>query len=206
MKTILIIADGDFPTHTIPLKILNKAETIICCDGAAKKLIHYGIVPTAIIGDMDSLGQDLKVIYHDLIHMDPDQETNDLTKSVDYALSLKPDKIIILGATGAREDHTIGNISLLSLYKEKTSADLEMYTNNGRFIAINSSSRISLPVGSYVSVFSLDTDIKIESHGLKYPLKGVVFDAWWKGTLNETTEEFFNLNFNSGRVIIYIPY
>jgi thiamine pyrophosphokinase len=206
MKTVLIIADGEFPTHAIPLKLLDNAETIICCDGAAKKLIQYGIVPAAIVGDMDSLEQNLQVTYRELIHQNYNQETNDLTKSFDYALSLNPDKLIILGATGAREDHAIGNISLLSLYRERAGIDIEMFTNNGRFIAVHTTSTINIPAGSYVSIFSLDTNITIESLGLKYPLKGVVFDAWWKGTLNETTEESFTLTFKSGRVIIFIPY
>jgi len=92
------------------------------------------------------------------------------------------------------------------LYRERAGIDIEMFTNNGRFIAVHTTSTINIPAGSYVSIFSLDTNITIESLGLKYPLKGVVFDAWWKGTLNETTEESFTLTFKSGRVIIFIPY
>jgi len=206
MKNVLILADGEFPAHIIPLRVLEGTGTIICCDGAATKLINYGIIPSAIVGDMDSLDPEMQERYKELIHRDSNQETNDLTKAFEYSLTLKPDKIIILGATGAREDHTIGNISLMSHYREKTNIELEMYTDNGRFIAIKSTAKISLPVGSKVSIFSLDTDIKIVSEGLRYPLNNVIFDSWWKGTLNETTKESFTLSFSSGRVILYIAY
>ncbi|MFA6334953.1 MAG: thiamine diphosphokinase [Bacteroidales bacterium] len=206
MKNVLILADGEFPVHPVPLKVLKSAGTIICCDGAAAKLIKYGIVPFAIVGDMDSLDLQLQERYKEIIHKDCNQETNDLTKAFEYSLSLKPARITILGATGAREDHTIGNISLLSQYRERTDAEVEMYTDCGRFIAINSASTISLPVGSQVSIFSLDTNIKIISEGLKYPLDNVVFDAWWKGTLNKTTQESFTLDFLSGRIILYVVY
>ena len=206
IKPILILADGEFPSHPVPLNFLGTASTIICCDGAAAKLIHYGITPDAIVGDMDSLDLQLQEKYKDLIHKDSNQDNNDLTKAFEYSLTLKPEKVIILGATGAREDHAIGNISLMSLFLNIADIELEMFTNTGRFIAIKTTATIHTPTGSQVSVFSLDTDIAITSRGLRYQLKNVSFDSWWKGTLNETTEESFSLSFKSGRVIVYIAY
>ena len=46
-----------------------------------------------------------------------DQETNDLTKAVNYVKTLGFREVLILGATGRREDHTLGNISLLAQFK-----------------------------------------------------------------------------------------
>ena len=45
-----------------------------------------------------------------------DQEINDLTKSVRFAHTQGYREVLILGATGLREDHTLGNISLLMDY------------------------------------------------------------------------------------------
>src|SRR5664279_2824875 len=156
MKSIVIFADGAFPVHPLPLGILRDSGDIVCCDGAAAKLISYGILPSAIVGDMDSLEPDLQRRYKVLIHKNPDQETNDLTKAFEYTLSLNPDKIIILGATGDREEHTIGNISLISHYREQADIEIEMYTDNGKFIAINKTSTIRTPAKSQISVFSLN--------------------------------------------------
>ncbi len=206
MKNVVILADGNFPEHPVPLMILESASIIICSDGAAAKLVKHGLNPSAIVGDMDSLDATLQERYKEIINKDSDQETNDLTKAFKYSLSMNPDKITILGATGAREDHTLGNISLLSLFRECTNAPIEMYTDCGRFIAVKSCSTISAPKGSQVSIFSLDTNIRIKSKGLKYPLDNVVFDSWWKGTLNETSEKTFTLDFDQGRVILYIVY
>lgn len=206
MKNIVILADGKFPEHPVPLRILEGASIIICSDGSAAKLVRHGLSPSAIVGDMDSLGAALQERYKEIIHKESDQETNDLTKAFKYSLTLNPDKITILGATGEREDHTLGNISLLSQFRDCTSAKIEMYTDCGRFIALRSSSTIYAPSGSQVSIFSLDTNIRIISKGLKYPLNNVVFDSWWKGTLNETSEESFTLDFADGRVILYIVY
>lgn len=206
MKNVVILADGEFPEHPSVLELLESSDTIVCCDGAAENLITFGIIPYAIVGDMDSLDRDLQVKYKALIHADSDQETNDLTKAFHYTLTLNPEKIIILGATGAREDHTLGNISLIADYIKMSDAEVEMHTNFGKFLAINKGTTFILPVGSSISVFAIDTNIRITSKGLKYPLDNVVFDSWWKGTLNETTEESVTLDFESGRVILYIAY
>ncbi len=205
-KEIIILADGDFPSHEIPLSILKNAGTIICCDGAAEKLINYSVTPYAIVGDMDSLSPRLQDEYKSIIHKSEDQETNDLTKAFLFALKLNPQKVIILGATGKREDHTLGNISLLAQYKSMTFSEVEMYTDFGIFIPVNNSSYFNFKKGSQISIFALNPHIKIASKGLKYPTSEVVFDYWWKATLNEVSESPFYIEFEDGEVIIFSAY
>ena len=35
----VILANGEYPTHVLPLKILEEAKFVICCDGAANEYI-----------------------------------------------------------------------------------------------------------------------------------------------------------------------
>ena len=77
----VILGNGDYPSHDIPLGILRNARHIVCCDGAGASLIERGIVPEAIIGDGDSLPQDFKREYADIIHIVNEQEHNDQTKA-----------------------------------------------------------------------------------------------------------------------------
>jgi len=215
---IVILADGQFPTHPIPLSILMSARYIICCDGAAAKLLEAGLKPDAIVGDMDSLSETLQTEYAPIVHKDDEQEHNDLTKAVRFAIEQNPASISIVGATGYQEDHTIGNIALLSYYKTlidsastiSTSINSDipiiLFTDTGRFFPITKGLSIDAPIGSNVSIFSLDTNITIKSKGLCYPLDKVVFDSWWKATLNKTTKNPFELIFETGKVIIYITY
>ena len=53
--SIVIVADGKFPEHEIPLRALADADIVVCCDGAATKVDLHGIIPTAIVGDLDSV-------------------------------------------------------------------------------------------------------------------------------------------------------
>jgi len=203
---IVILADGKFPTHSIPLFLLRSAKNIICCDGSAEKLINEGLIPNTIVGDMDSLPEALQTKYASIIHRECDQEYNDLTKAVLFAIKQNPSYIYIVGATGLRDDHTIGNISLLSYYKTLTDIPIELYTDTGKFRPITTGATFDAPIGSKISIFSLDTDLRIISEGLRYPLDEVIFDSWWKATLNQTTADSFKLIFESGRVILYLNY
>ena len=112
----VIVANGRFPSAELPLRLLKEAKTIIACDGAVKTLYEKGIHPDAIVGDLDSIPAGLRERYADRIHHVEDQEINDLTKSVRFAHTQGYREVLILGATGLREDHTLGNISLLMEY------------------------------------------------------------------------------------------
>jgi len=199
-KTV-IVADGVFPQHGIPLSYIKNAERIVCCDGSTENLFLTGYKPDAIVGDMDSVSEELANMFADRIFIDESQETNDLTKAVTWCREKGYNDIVIVGATGKREDHTIGNISLLALYAEF--ADVIMVTDTGILKPfLKSSSVFSFP-GQQVSIFSMDQKTEITSHGLKYPLSKQKIENWWEATLNEALTDSFSLEFQHGRVIVY---
>jgi thiamine pyrophosphokinase len=199
-----IIANGKFPDHPYPLSYLLRAERVICCDGAADSLIDFGLVPFAIVGDCDSVNKKIAEKYSDRLFRDTDQETNDLTKAVKWCTERGYKNIVILGATGKREDHTLGNISLLIEYSEFTS--VKMVTDAGIFLPLRESSAIETQKGQQVSVFSIDPENEITSSGLKYKLDQKKLTNWWMATLNEAEETSFSLEFNKGQVIVYLKF
>lgn len=202
-KTV-IIADGSFPTHEIPLNYIRNAERIICCDGSTDRTILSGFIPDAIVGDMDSLSKDAAGRFADRIYPDSDQETNDLTKAVRWCIGRDYKNIVITGATGKREDHTIGNISLLAEYIHST--NVIMVTDTGIFVPLLE--KVSIPSfpGQQVSVFSINPDTEVTSFGLKYPLSKTKISNWWQATLNESTGDSFQLEFSSGRIIVFLKF
>jgi len=203
MKTI-ILANGRYPSHPEPLKLIENAEMIVCCDGSVEKLVSHGFEPDAIVGDLDSVSEALKERYKIILFHDPDQETNDLTKAVKWCISQGIKEIAILGATGLREDHTIANVSLLAEY----SLDIKalMLTDTGVFEAYNKSVTIKSYPGQQISLFSIDPLMRITSQGLRYPLRKLSLKNWWRGTLNESSAESFKLEFEGGPLIVFREY
>jgi thiamine pyrophosphokinase len=198
----VILADGDFPHGEIPLTILRNAARIICCDGAASSLVEAGYEPYAIVGDCDSVTSSLAEKYADRLYRIEEQETNDLTKAVKWCSEHGYSDLVILGGTGKREDHTLGNISLLADYASQV--NVRMVTDHGIFFPLTASGLFTAARGSQISVFSLNSATEITSKGLKYPLKAMKLTSWWQATLNETVDERFSLEFEGGPLILYI--
>jgi thiamine pyrophosphokinase len=198
----VIVADGSFPVHEVPKGYLEKADVIVCCDGSAESLLNKGMVPDAIVGDMDSLSDELKERFSDRIFVDDTQETNDLTKAVEWCRASGYDDITIVGATGKREDHTIGNISLLAEYSEYV--NVKMITDTGIFLPFRRSCKIETVPGQQVSIFSVSQETEITSAGLRYPLIKRKLKNWWEATLNEATGDTVELKFEGGAVLVFV--
>jgi len=201
---VVILANGEFPQNDIPLGYLERAERVVCCDGAVKKLEEHDREPWAIVGDLDSVPDSLRKKYPALLHQDNDLQINDLTKAVKYCITKGISKVVILGATGIREDHTLGNISLLVDYAE--SIEVKMVTDWGVFIPLISPATISTWPGQQVSLFSPDQGTSVRAEGLRYSPDNVALSNWWIGTLNEAVSDKIVIIPERGRVLVYLNF
>ena len=200
---VVVLANGEFPTHQIPLSLLQRQIPVVCCDGAIESLDKFGKTPLALIGDGDSVSEILKNKYLDRWHFIADQETNDLTKAMNYCIEKGFKEVAILGATGKREDHTLANISLLTEYARKV--NVRMFTDYGVFVPISKTTTLSSFAKQQVSIFSLDANNPLTSKNLRYPIENRKFKYWWEASLNEAIKENFTL-FTESEVIIYQTY
>ena len=196
---IAILADGNYPTAEYPLGLLLSADIVICCDASVLKL--KGRTPDYIVGDMDTLPDEYKEKYKDIIHKSSCQETNDQTKAVRFLLERGKRRIAIVGATGKREDHTIGNISLLIEYA-RTGCDVCSFTDHGVFIPCNGTTTHKCRKGQQVSIFNM-TARRLRAYGLLYPIYD--FTNWWQGTLNECTGDSFTIE-AEGEYLLFMNY
>ena len=203
MNSIVILANGAFPTEPYPLFLLDSAEGVVCCDGALERWLQHNpnARPLAVVGDMDSLPQALREQFSAQVVAVAEQDDNDLTKALRWVLQEHPEaeEIVILGATGLREDHTVGNLGLLMDYPRQFNLEgrrLTMVSDFGTAFAVTDSCDLHLGEGRRVSLFSADNSLKISSEGLEWPTDGVVFDAWWKATLNRTVAPIVSLHFS----------
>lgn len=201
MKIPVILANGSFPQHPVPLAVLQAAAPLVCCDGAVNRLMDAGMTPDVIIGDLDSITPKLRRRFHDILIEDRDQETNDLTKAVQWCLRQGIEAVTILGATGEREDHTLANIALLARYNRDLRA--EIISDYGEFSVVRATGSFPSAAGQQISIFSLTPETAITSSGLKYPLEGLQLSELWQGSLNEAIGTSFSLAFEAGILILY---
>lgn len=193
---IVIVAAGQFPRKEYPLYLLSRAGRVVCCDSALTSLEKRGIVPDAVIGDMDSVcGRALRRYSGTVVRSD-DQECNDLTKAFRYVMENYEDvtEITIIGGTGRSEAHTLGNMSLLMQYETDYGLSgkgiaLQMVSDYSTMFPVSGSCELHVGEGRRISVFSPDPTLKVRSKGLKWPTDNVVFDNWWKASLNIASED-----------------
>lgn len=197
----VIIDAGSFPSNPIALRWLEGCRRIVCCDGAANRYIASGRKAWRIIGDGDSINPEISRDYTGIIRRFADQDTNDQTKAVNYLAAKGLRRIAILGATGMREDHTLGNLALLVDYL-KQGIDARAYTDYGVFIPVNGNATFHVAKGTQVSIFNFGA-YGMGAYGLRYPIRD--FDSWWQGTLNETTGDSFFIR-AQGFYLIFINY
>ena len=191
----VVIDAGSFPTNPIALQWLEGCERIVCCDGAANRyLADDRNRAWRIVGDCDSLSPEILHRYASIVRRNPDQETNDQTKAVSYLASKGITRIAILGATGLREDHTLGNISLIIDYLAM-GIDARIFTDFGVFIPADGTRQFHIPMNAvwgyeyYGDTRVVDTLIKrLRQKLLKADVHFVVRSIYGVGyTIEETT-------------------
>ena len=220
MSTVAIVCNGQFPRKEYPLYLLRSADAVVCCDGALQALEKRGIVPDVVIGDMDSVcGRALKRFPGRVVRVS-EQESNDLTKAFTYVMEgMKGvDTVHILAATGYREDHTLGNLSLLMEYERRwglsgrgISVDLISDYTTALALGGGQADAQDRPVftldvgeGRPVSLFTPDPTLRIHSEGLRWPTDDVRFDNWWKASLNRASADRLSLTLSHPAPLLVI--
>ena len=183
---VVIVANGEFPTHPIPLEVLKHARHIVACDGA---ISHVPQAET-VVGDGDSVPAE----YHNRLFQIDEQEDNDLTKATRYCLDKGWKRIAYLGCTGLREDHTLGNIGLLMRYYRQMGVEGIMFTDYGFFTPAYGNRAFQSRKGQQVSIFNFGCR-QLTSEGLRW--NSYAYDEWWQGTLNEALGNSFSFSADS---------
>ena len=192
-RPTVILAAGDFPSRgSEPERLLLSAAHVVACDSAAESFYRrFHRLPDVVVGDFDSLGD---VISHgdtktrsekacEFVKIE-EQETNDLDKAIRHCRAKGWNDLVIVGATGKREDHTIGNV-----YRA-LAAEVPVVSEYGAFHPVRG--RLTLRVlapGTGISVFASDPATKMTSQGLEWPLAGVKFTNPYCATLNRASSE-----------------
>ncbi|MCL1921255.1 MAG: thiamine diphosphokinase [Kiritimatiellaeota bacterium] len=199
-KTV-ILANGAFPAGAAPLSALRTAARVVCCDGAADKLLAAGIAPSWIVGDGDSVSAEARARFAAQCAFTAEQDTNDLAKAFRFCLAQGWRDVVILGATGGREDHTLGNLSLLADFARE--ADVRMVTDTGCFTPLTASARLTSAAGQQVSLIACDAGMRVSAEGLKYPVRDLPLSRWWQATLNEACGAAFEVSFTGGTLLVF---
>jgi thiamine pyrophosphokinase len=107
---VTLVGGGPVPMRDLRLA-LARAPVAVAADGGADRLVSAGLVPRAVIGDMDSISAAARAaIPPDRLHPIAEQATTDFDKAL---RSVSAPLVLALGFTGGRSDHALAALNAL---------------------------------------------------------------------------------------------
>ena len=212
MIEIIIVAGGEIDDDLLECEIKNANKPyIIGVDKGIEALDRINAIPDMVIGDFDSADRSIKEEYitkYKSIILNPIKDETDTHVAVLEALKLDdPEKkIIILGATGGRMDHFLGNLALLRLCLDKDVRNAYILDSKNRIRIIKDYCCIKKAeaYGKFISLIPFtDKAEGITLEGFKYNLRdGVLLKDETRGISNEIIKEEGHIRIKSGYLLL----
>lgn len=193
-KSVLCL-DGTLPDISF-FKLVDQLP-IIAADGAANKLKAIGIDPSLIIGDLDSVDQNLTSVYPTL--KVTDQNYSDYQKCMSYINREELGPTIVCGIAGGHIDHVINNIGIFmegsgNVFIDDNIVGLKL-TNRHKF---------NFPFETKISIFGIPS-CTITTKGLKWELEHQELN--FPGTsscFNRTVSPTIDIQVTSGAALMIV--
>jgi thiamine pyrophosphokinase len=173
----VVIAHGDVDPDD--RAHLEGAQLVVAADGGTLALERWGVVPQAIVGDLDSLGLERARAYEArgvvVVPYSPEKDGSDLELAIAYAVRAKADDILLLGILGgARFDHELANTLLIAAdgYRGRR---LRAVHGDVTVRALHAGEQLDLggAPGDLVTLLAVRGDAEgVRTQGLRYPLAG----------------------------------
>jgi len=207
--TAILICGGDV-TAAFLRKCLEQYEEamVYAVDGGLTVASEARVMPDVLVGDFDTADASLVAMYEnccEVLRHVPEKDATDTELAVDDALAKGADRVVMLGATGSRMDHTLANIHMLYRILER----------GKRGCIVNENNRISMYqesfslkkeelFGTYLSFLPFYGDVKgLALSGVKYPLYGQDMTAGNSlGVSNEAKDDIIGVSFLEGYLLM----
>jgi len=209
MSNTFIIVSGGFIDDTYVKSVISQNEgCIIGVDKGMECLYRNGITPNYILGDFDSVSEEIAAYYKSnkvsVKQLDPVKNASDTEVALRLAITMGAKRILLLGATGGRLDHLWANVQSLMIPLKKGVEACIMDEQN-RIRLFEDAFEVSREdaFGTYFSLFALGEDVHgLTLGGAKYPLKNYTLSTKDSCTVsNEFEADKIHISFYSGVVI-----
>ena len=206
-KRAIIFINGEIPNLDAARNLIRDDDFIIAADGGTRHALNLGLLPSVVIGDLDSIGsvnhRTLEDGNVEIIQYPADKDETDLELTLLYAREHGYEEILLVGALGGRLDQTLGNLSLLT---DPTFAGLDVRIDDGveeAFFARNQA-QIYGRIGDVVSLIPWRGDVTIlRTTGLRWSLQNeTLYADQTRGISNELTAEKARVEIEDGLLLI----
>lgn len=188
----------------------EQADFILVADSGMEFMRRANIKPDMIIGDFDSVGLETLTFFREqqgiiFKELNPIKDDTDTEFAIRQAIELGAKEIMVLGATGTRLDHVLGNVALLGIGL-KEQVDIQLVDAHNRIRMIDRSLKLKKAeqFGGYVSLLPYAGEVKgVTLKGFKYPLDNYTMGSFSSlGISNEIVEEEAEILLEAGALVV----
>jgi thiamine pyrophosphokinase len=167
---------------------------VVGADGGADVALAAGVLPAAVIGDMDSLDDPSAWEKRTRLVTVSEQETTDLEKAL--YLTRAP-VTVLLGATGGRLDHSLAAIDALARYGQNRR--IILCDESDVALTLGGPFDFAVEPGDRIGIHALQPVRFTASEGLRWPLSGLLLSPGERqGASNAATAGPFSLTPGEG--------
>ena len=197
----LIIGAGQFNTKQITI---NKDDFVICADGGYIYAKQLQIKPNLIIGDFDSLKEEVADI--EVLKYPQEKKETDTYLAIQEGIKRGYHDFVLYGCLGGRIEHTLANLQMMAKFIKK-GASIEIIDDDTyiKLLKRHDQVGISANFNGYISLFSFSRFSNVSIKGLKYPLSHYTLSSHFPlGLDNEATTEEGVIKIHHGLVLLII--
>lgn len=186
MKRCVIVGGARISNYAAICKYLNENDFNVFCDSGLDHLNGLGIKPNLIIGDFDSHAKPETDV--ETITLPREKDDTDTFFAAKEGIKRGFDEFLLIGVTGGRLDHTLGNISVL-LYLEALGKKAVIVDDYSELEIISHSAYIDDSY-SYFSLLAVSGTAKgIMIKNAKFPLENAeILPEYQYGVSNEVVK------------------
>jgi len=207
MSRAVIFVNGSIPDLESARRLLRADDMLIGVDGGTRHALALGLVPSVVIGDMDSIpGEDLQrldPVLTRIIRFPHDKDETDLELALHHALEAGVDEVVLMGAFGGRLDQMVANLALLT---DPTLRGVDIRCEDGLENAFFTCDqcRVDGDPGDIISLIPWGVEAAgVTTSGLRWPLKDeTLFPSNTRGISNELVEASATIQIRSGLLLV----
>lgn len=207
----LIVSGGSLNKEFVT-KVVGQGryDRILAADSGMNALYAAAVTPDIIIGDFDSADKKILAFFQqnkeiDFGTLNPEKDDTDTEFAIRESIRRGADSITIIGGTGTRLDHVLGNISLLGIgFEEHIPIELLDEHNRIRMIQKPLTLERETQYGKYVSLIPYGGDVHgVTLRGFKYPLSDYTMGGFNSlGISNEIVEKEAFIGLTGGSLLV----
>lgn len=172
----VIFVNGEVQDYSALARWLRPGDHLIGADGGTRHMLALGLMPDAVVGDLDSLEPETvaKLIAQgvDVERYPIAKDQTDLELAIERGLRAGASEILLLGAVGGRLDQTLANLLILAQRNWPVPLRLAEGSQLAQVLRSGETLMLHAAPGSTVSAIPLSAIVTgITYTGLEYPLQ-----------------------------------